>query len=493
MPPTLAALIFGIGITVLFFFDRDQSRVSKALWIPTVWLFFCSSRSLGQWLGMGGMDAAANEASAYLEGNPVDRNFLIILQLIALIVLINRARKMSPILRKSWVIGLFFFYAAASMSWSEYPFVTLKHWVKGIGDLMMVMIVLTEPDIFESIKRLVTRLGVVLVPLSLLFIWYYPSLGRTHSMDWTPEAVGVATQKNGLGELCDIFGLALLWRFRSAYNDRNDPNRRLRLLALGTVLAMDVWLLHLCNSMTSICALCMAGAVMLLSTRPAFLRRPALVHYSIAGVFLLSLYALFFQSSGGLIASLGRNPTLTGRTTVWPELIKLVRHPLIGVGYESFWLGDRLEQVWVITQGLKINEAHSGYVEILITLGWIGAALFGLLIAIGYRNVIAAYRRDPDVGSLRIAWFLAPLITGFTEAAFRMMGLTWFVFLLATVPLPWASPPNKSAFLTRRQRRLDPSHASKTLPESDPAEVLALGMQGWDAGIDRVPNPPSSR
>lgn len=471
MPPTLAAFAFSIGIAGLFFFDREQGRVSKALWIPTVWLFLCSSRSLGQWLGMGGMDPTANEASAYLEGNPVDRNFLIVLQVIALIVLINRRPQLGPILRRNWVIGLFFLYAALSMAWSDFPFVTFKHWIKGVGDVMMVLIVLTEPDTFEAIKRLVTRLGFVLVPLSLLFIWYYPSLGRTATMDWTPEAVGVATQKNGLGELCDIFGLALLWRFRNTYNDRKDPNRRRRLLALGAVLAMIVWLLHLCNSMTSICALSMAGGVMLLSTRPAFRRRPAFVHFFIVGVLVLSLYALFFQSSGGLIASLGRNPTLTGRTEVWPELIKLVKYRLVGVGYESFWLGPRLEKVWVITQGLRINEAHSGYVEMFITLGWIGLALMGVLIATGYRNVIAAYRSDPDAAGLRIAWFLAPLITGFTEAAFRMMGLTWIVFLLATANSHWdAARRDGRRGRPTRQRQLPPEK-----PRSLPEEAVVRG------------------
>ena len=439
MSPTLAALVFGIGIAGFFFFDREQGRVSPALWIPTAWLFLCSSRSLAEWLGA---DSGMDQASSYLDGNPIDRNFLIILQVLALIVLVSRRRRVGPVLRKNWVIGLFFLYAALSMAWSDYPFITLKHWIKGIGDVMMVLIVLTEPNISEAVKRLVTRLGFVLVPLSLLFIWYYPSLGRTHTMDWTPEAVGVATQKNGLGELCDIFGLALLWRFRNTYNDRKDPRRRRRLLALGAVLAMTVWLLRLCNSMTSICALSMAGTVMLLSTRPAFRRRPALLHLLIAGVILSTLYALFFQSSGALIQGLGRDATLSGRTVAWPEFLRLVNNQLIGVGYESFWLGDRLQKVWVITQGLHINEAHSGYVEILLTLGWIGLALMGVLIATGYQNVIAAYRRDPDANSLRIAWFVAAIITGLTEAAFRMMGLPWIVFLLATAATSWDSAAN---------------------------------------------------
>ena len=392
MLPNLAALIFTAGIAALFYLDRERVRVSKALWIPTIWLFFCSSQSPAQWLGL---DSGADLAGTYTDGSPFDRNILILLQVIALCVLSSRRRRLGPILRQNWAIGLFYLYAGLSMAWSDYPFITLKHWIKGIGDVMMVLIVLSEPNIAEAVKRLVTRLGFVLVPLSLLFIWYFPSIGRTHTMDWTPEAVGVATQKNMLGELCDIFGLALVWRFRNVYSDRKDPNRSQRLLALGAVLAMVVWCLHLSHSMTSTCAFTMAGTVMLLSNWRPIRRRPTYVYLFIPAVVACTVYALFFQSSGSLIQGLGRDATLTGRTDAWPEFLRLVHNQLIGVGYESFWLGDRLQRVWVITKGLKVNEAHSGYVELLLTLGWIGVILMGTLILTGYRNVMAAYRRDP--------------------------------------------------------------------------------------------------
>jgi hypothetical protein len=413
-----------------------------------VWLFFCSSRSLGQWLGIAAM---ADRADGYLEGSPVDRNFLMVLEVIALIVVIKRGRRVGRILRRNWVIGLFFSYAALSMAWSDFPFVTLKHWIKGIGDVMMVLIVLTEPSVTGAVERLVTRLGFVLIPLSLLLIWYYPSLGRAPTMDWTPEAVGVCTQKNGLGELCDFFGLALVWRFRSAYNDRKDPNRSRRLLALGAVLAIAVWLLKLSHSMTSICVLSMASGVMLLSTQPVFRRKPTFVHLLTVGVIVCTLYALFFQSSGVLIQGLGRDPTLSGRTSAWPQLVRLVNNQMVGVGYESFWLGQRLQKVVEITQGLEINEAHSGYVEVFLTLGWIGELLLAVLFATGYRNLIRAYSHDPDVGSLRIALFLAPVITGLTEAAFRFMGLPWIVFLLATAAAPWMPQRSVPAVVTSTQ------------------------------------------
>jgi hypothetical protein len=100
-------------------------------------------------------------------------------------------------------------------------------------------------------------------------------------------------------------------------------------------------------------------------------------------------------------------------------------------------------------------------------LGWIGLALLGALIVTGYRNVITAYRRDPDAGGLRIAWFLAPLITGFTEAAFRMMGLTWIVFLLATAASQWDAA-RKTGHRGRpiRQLQQPPEEARSVLEEA---------------------------
>jgi exopolysaccharide production protein ExoQ len=469
MPPPLAAIIFAIGIVGLFFFDRDKNvRVSKALWIPTLWLFFCFSRSASAWLGMG--SPRADIASAYIEGSPIDRALFMVLEVAALIVVIGRRRRVGSILLQNWPIWLFFSYAALSITWSDYPLVTLKHWIKGIGDVMMILIVLTEQNVPDAIKRLFTRLAFVLVPLSVLFIKYYLQLGRMLDLSWQMEPVGVATQKNGLGELCDFLGLVLLWRFRSAYNDREDRNRKRRLLALGAVLAMVIWLLWTCDSMTSICALSMASIIMLFSTRPAFRRRPAMVHFLVVALLSCTVYALFFQPSGSLIANLGRNPTLTGRTDIWHAALAVRNNRLVGAGYESFWLGARLQEMWEAIPGLRVNEAHSGYIEIVLTLGYIGAILLGILIAAGYRNVIVAYGRNPDIASLRMAFLFAAVTNALTEAAFRMMGPPWIAFLLATIAVPAYFAPN-SGGSGRRGTQL--SWPTQTSDVAVPEQVLA--------------------
>jgi exopolysaccharide production protein ExoQ len=439
MPPPVATLIFVIGIAGLFWLDRDpETRVSKAFWIPTAWLLITCSRPVSMWLGM---TPAADTASVLFEGSPVDRAVFMVLVVAGLMVVISRREQVKPILRKNWPIVLFFSYAASSMLWSDYPLVTFKHWIKGIGEVLMVLIVLTEPSVSDAIRRLVTRVGFVLLPLSVLFIKYYPELGRWYD-PWTGTAMysGVAIQKNSLGGLCLAIGLGLLWRSRAAYNDREDPARRRRLLALGVVLGMAFWLLWLCNSMTSISGLALASAVMLLSTRPAFRWRPALVHVLVVALLAIPLYALFFQSSGALVEDLGRKPTLSGRTEIWSAVLSVPVSRLVGAGYESFWLGQRLEELWSHFSTLHINEAHNGYIEILLNLGWIGVGLLAVIIAVGYRRATAALSWGPDVASLSLAWLLAGVIRGLTEAAFRMLSTSWIFFLLAVMTASQATP-----------------------------------------------------
>jgi O-antigen ligase len=427
MPPIVATVLFIVGIAGLFWLDRDtEAHVSKALCIPTVYLLIICSRPVSMWLGM---EPSGSRAEVYAEGTPIDATVILALVIAGLTVLVRRAEQVGQVLRRNWPILLFLSYAALSIFWSDFPFVTFKHWIKGVGDVVMVLIVLTEPDVTDAVKRLVTRVGFTLLPLSVLLGKYYLGLGRYVNHSWQMEYTGVATQKNSLGGLCLILGLGLLWRFRAVYLFRGDESRARRLLALSTVIAMAVWLLWVSNSMTSICCLAMAATVMLLATRMR--QRPWMVHTVVLVMLSVSIFALFFDSSGRLLEELGRTPTLTGRTQIWSEVLSVPVNPLVGVGYESFWLGLRLEQMREAA-GFDINEAHNGYIEIYLDLGWIGLTVLAVLLATGYRNLTHEYPYHSDYGGLRLAYFLAVVVQSLTEAGFRMMTSGWFFLLLVT-------------------------------------------------------------
>src|SRR5205823_1135255 len=174
MPPAIASIIFTIGILGLFYLDRDKTgRMSKALWIPAAWLFLISSRPTSLWLGMSPNFKGVDATEAYVEGSPIDRNVFIFLLLAALAVLVARSGRAGPLLRKNVLILLYLSFCAVSIVWSDFPFVAFKRFTKSIGDLAMVLIILTESDPLATLKRLVSRLGFLLFPLSILFFKYY--------------------------------------------------------------------------------------------------------------------------------------------------------------------------------------------------------------------------------------------------------------------------------------------------------------------------------
>lgn len=432
MPPTIASIIFAIGILGLFYLDRyEDSRVSNALWIPAAWLFLISSRPVSFWLGETPNFGALDATAAYVEGSPIDRAVFMFLLFAALAVLVARKGRVGPILRKNVLILLFFGFCAVSIVWSDFPFVAFKRFTKAIGDLGMVLIVLTESDPLPALKRLVTRLGFLLFPLSILFIKFYPQIGRRLTNSWTLEPIGISTQKNGLGVDCMMYGVFFLWMMVSVYREREAAGRRRRLLAYGTISAMIIWLLSQCNSTTSITGLISAGGVMWLASRP--LRKPAVVHLSAVAVLGLAVTALFFDSGGGMVTALGKDPSLTGRTEIWSLVLGLHTNPWIGAGFESFWLGPRLEKIHAALTNLPINEAHNGYLEVYLNLGWIGICFIALLLVTGYKRIISGIRRDSQTASLFLGFFLCTLFYSFTEAAFRLMDVAWVFLLLVIV------------------------------------------------------------
>ena len=440
MPPPLSLLICLAGIALLFATDRDKSaRASKALWIPVAWLFLNCSRPVSVWLatfGFGRSFQGQDLAATYIEGSPVDRAVFLLILFAGYMVLARRNNRLGPLLRKMGPIALFYFYCAVSIAWSDYPFVAFKHWIKGIGDLEMVLIILTDPQPQVALKRVFSRVGFILLPLSIVFIKYFPSIGRLSTPGGANEYIGVTTQKNALGVLCLLFGLGSLWRFIGVYLDQETPRRRQLMLAHGSIIVMALWLLWTCDSKTSLTCLVMGGIAMVLVSMPKLSKRRPLAHILVACTFGVSLFAVFFQSGGELLKSLGRDSTLTGRTAIWESVLKLAGNPWIGTGYESFWLGDRLQKFWSDENFRGINEAHNGYLELYLNLGWIGLGLLAIVIITGYGKVISTLRRDALAGGLGLAFFISEICYNLTEAGFRMMYPLWIFFLLAIVGIP---------------------------------------------------------
>jgi exopolysaccharide production protein ExoQ len=433
--PIIATFACCAGIIGIFWLEREQKpQASAALWIAMTWFLIACSRSLGRWLNLaqGDMGSISDQM---LEGSPVDRAVFTGLLFLGLAVLLKRREQVVRILRRSWPILLFFTYCLVSLMWSDYPGVAFKRWNKAIGDWVMILIVLTDPRPVNALKRLLAGTAYTLIPLSILYIKYYPDLGRAYGR-WTGSTmyIGVTTDKNTLGAICLLFGLASVWRVLELFNDEHQgAHRNRKLLAQGAILAMVLWLFSIIDSMTSLSCFLLTTGLLFATRFRAFTRNRLIVHFVVSAMILITASIAFLGLSPGALRAMGRNATLTERTDIWAEVLKLVPNRWVGAGYESFWLGPRLDaMVADVTKWWVPNQSHNGYLEIYANLGWIGVACLAVVMLWGYQKIIRAWRQNRWASDLMLAYFVAGVIFNFTEAAFfRMMTPVWMFLLLA--------------------------------------------------------------
>jgi exopolysaccharide production protein ExoQ len=433
--PNVALFICFLGIAGLFYLDRDKSvRPSRALWIPVLWLGILGSRSVSAWLGI----APPAGVDVQMEGSPVDRFFYQVLLVAGIIVLIRRRSQVSSLLKASGPIIMYFSYCLLSVLWSDFQDVSLKRWIKAVGDLVMVLVIATDAEPVVALKHLFSRLGFVLLPTSIVLIKYFGDLGRGYTPDGLPMNTGVTTNKNALGNIAFVFLLGTLWRVLSLVEDKEDPDRSRHLWAQLTLLAIALWVLVLAQSATSIaCAL--LGATLMLGARvPAIRQRPGGVHALILAIILGGGILFLFNGDAAVTHALGRQENLSGRTDIWAAVLAAGTNPVVGAGFESFWITPRY--MAKVEDGLAswwhaggLNEAHNGYLEVYLELGWVGVSMIAIIFISGYRVSIAAFHRDLQLGSLMLAYVVTEATYSITEAGFRMLSMNWFFLLLAII------------------------------------------------------------
>jgi exopolysaccharide production protein ExoQ len=433
MPPQLALLLTTIFVLFLFWRDvKERPPITGALWIPLLWMLILGSRGPSEWLfGFG------SSYETQTEGSPLDAAVYFSLPFVGLVVLMRRRVSLSTVLsRNPWWLA-FLAYCAIAILWSDFPFVALKRWVKVLGHPVMVLIIATEPDPREAVVRLMKRAAYVLVPFSIMLIKYYPTLGRGYS-SWTGEAfyTGVTLNKNALGMLCLLLGFFFVWHFLIVLRRKRDIARRHELLLIVAFLYMIQWLVFMANSATALMALVVGISILLLLGLPFVNTR------YVAGYLLLVLMVLFsadfvFGLSDLLLQALGRDPTLTGRVQLWDTLLKFGVNPILGAGFESFWLGARAEAIQAMFRW-RPNQAHNGYLETYLNLGLIGVILLAIWILATFRRASHTLLTDFDVGRFQMGLLASVLVYNYTEASFRALHLIYFGFYLIALNYPRA-------------------------------------------------------
>jgi O-antigen ligase len=432
MPPEVAfTLVTAFVVCILFADSRRKPAVSWTLWIPTIWAGVLSSRPVSAWF-----EPAVAFGANVEDGSPVDRLFLSFLIALAIITLMVRRLEWSKWVRANWWLVLFFVYCGISTVWSDYPLVGLKRWFRALGSLAMVLVVVSDDDPIRGVRTIVRRCAYILVPFSIVLIKYFRDLGVAYDY-WTgaETLVGATVDKNALGRLCLVASLFAVWEFVVAKNDGRQRTTLINKSAGIVVLVMSLWLLIISDSATSLVTF-LVGATVIAVLGISFIRNRVrhLGTMVVLGIGTAAVAGLSFGLAESAVASLGRNLTLTDRTFIWQDILDTRTNPFVGVGYDTFWLGERLDR---FVSERKVSSAHNGYLDAYIELGGIGLVLFvGLLF-----NVFRVAKRSLlstafDYGRLRIALLIIFALYNITESGYKLTTFICFTLFLVAMDVP---------------------------------------------------------
>jgi O-antigen ligase len=386
------------------------------------------------WLGVTNPSSGGGLA-ATLDGSPLDAAIYEALIVAGLIVLVQRWNRARALLKACSPVLIYFLYCLMSTAWSPFPESSLKRWIKCVGDLIMVLVIVTDAHPTVALRRLFSRVGFILLPLSLVLI-KWTDLGISYD-EVGPHYTGVTTNKNSFGLMLYVVSIGVAWNMWALLVDKKTPNRTQRLFAQCTLLALSVVLLHLAHSATSFFCFILGSGLMLVSRLSVIKKHPGRVHILCSGILILGAVGML-SGGGGVTSAMGRSSDFSGRTEIWAAALTAADSPLIGTGFESFWNKNAHKVVailWNYSPGdlSNLNSAHDGYLQIYLDLGWIGVFLISIILIGGYLRAIRAFRRNRELGGLFLAYVITCAFYNITEAGFRIMTPSWISLLLAVV------------------------------------------------------------
>jgi O-antigen ligase len=441
MKPALA-LLFGLAL-IAWMLARDmrwRRLPSSALWIPAIFLTMASSHQLSYWLYQVGLGSRQTNR---LDGSPVNVVFNSSLFVAAILVLDRRGFSWREFASSNKALCAMYAFFLCSMLWSPFPVPTVKRVVQDFGSVWTALVLLTESDPAASMRAVFVRVSYILFPLSVVFIRWFPDIGRFKSgVSGVYLPAGVTVHKNELGQLVVVFCIVLLWdlietRKRDTASGV-EPERWVRVMNLG----IGFYLLVLSSSATSWLGFLIGLPLFLWGKRLARVKNARRL-FMVAGFAILVLVAFGWTYANRVSEALERGQGFTGRTDMWEVTLekfgeKYGTYSLVGAGYHGFWESSAGESVWKKIDMNPLTQAHNGYLETYLNGGVVGLFLLGALILVFVWTAADKLVGGDPLGRLALVFWPVLLLVNFTEAEFFQVGPLWFTTLLVVMDGPWS-------------------------------------------------------
>jgi exopolysaccharide production protein ExoQ len=364
------------------------------------------------------------------EPEPIETPFvtygLIIGLLSMTISCIPRKRAVIAIIANNPFVFMYSAVLFLSALWSLHPDITIKRSVSYANTMAIAVYLIATFRADDSIKALSYSLAISAAG-SIAFVFISPRIG-IHQVAWLEgNWRGVFAHKNILGEAMAIGVFAQLYLLSGRIGS-----------TIWNVLWLCVFggLLTLSKSGTqlTISSLYLSGFFLYV----VWLQNK-LLGYAFASLFALVLAAVGIALAvdpGTLLESMGKDPTLTGRTDIWRVVLELiVQKPLFGWGFQALFVEGDAVTNWVKAQlQAALPHAHNAWLQITLEVGLVGLFLIVMIIGTAlWRGLRCCSAGVLPLGFFSLVYFIGVTLTGFSESSIGThRAPSWLVFVLLT-------------------------------------------------------------
>jgi exopolysaccharide production protein ExoQ len=323
-------------------------------------------------------------------------------------------------------------FAGASVLWALSPDHSLVRWLQQVMVVTTIMLpALLAPRTADMMRAVFLCFAFALF-LNLFFVYQ----GSATIVSYGSEGLvnigyqGYFQGKNYLGECAAVaFLLSLYEVFQRGW-------RR----AFGAiVLVIAVLLVFLSDSKTAfgLALVCPFLAWTTLFVRKLTRISPAVILLSIPVCYILFSSVTHYSIFARISYILYHDSTLTGRMVIWDFVeSEIARSPILGWGYQSFWLVPNSPGLEAPGWVKMMPNAHNGYYDTMLETGYIGLALLLLFVVATLHAVGRVADRDAGRAQLVLSVALFIILYNFFESLWmRGFEFLWVMFLIVAAEI----------------------------------------------------------
>jgi O-antigen ligase len=332
------------------------------------------------------------------QGNPT--GFLIqlaIYSIAAIFIGLRWRSTLNSMMQCRWIMALVLL-ALLSALWSSAPDLTSKRALVLLSSTTFGLYFGRRFTIAEQL-RLLSYAMALMVVLSIAFVFFLPEYGIAHDAAHFGNWQGIYHQKNMLGRAATLAVVAFCF---TQWKGLKSPFR-------AVFIALSLVIIVMSGSATAIVVLAAlllwipALRILKLGARTAV---PVWIGAAFAAV---GATTLVLSNLRVLLALLGRDITLTGRTELWQAvLLSIFRKPWLGYGFGAFWRGLQGDSASVL---MAVHWAamfsHNGFLDLALQLGFAGIVLFTISYIAVFRPALHLAFRAGDREALWPLMFLS--------------------------------------------------------------------------------------